>query len=613
MKILLGHPKDQESESPELRAMGLRYNKAAPSAISLVGLYTVYQPGYGSYMAALPAFIAANEKQKKEPLYRMGYPITCTEVFPVPNPPISIRVKSPNEALVGALKGFDYKEIRESKGPTRTYIVTPGRNVVKALTPFADSKHFPAAGHVDINGYAQIVLVHRIISGFLRAHKYPAFSNHSDGDSITTQTRKRLIDEGPGAPKPAAKRGGRGRSHAPGGEEDIAMEDVPTSVRDDNITLRFAKPQDTTVAAWGFGFNDVPRTEGIVFPFIPALASWDKDTIPNLIEKHFLRCLGVTDKQILTQLNRLNVEWRRCCYNTTMGVILSHLGKVIEVAIPAQARVFPVFESGVYKGSYLSGSRFSVGHKGEIIRPVSFDDNTDDLNSMLGRSRFLQCVRDSFVGDSLKKDFDDEDFQTLRQVHNWVLDKTMPDNQDLIKMQSAAVEAGFQTTYWTPTPKNIKLAITYALKEEEIPDDTPMHHAAFLSIDPLTIALSAFGPLVPSPHIPGGKEIKDFDDVPMNSTCCFRRCALGSAVQEWKEFIHTGIVRNEPRNLNARFQYTQVRGTENKKEWYQTMKDIKGMKQRSGGENGSDDEGGVQIHVGVENEDEEEADLFADM
>jgi hypothetical protein len=242
-----------------------------------------------------------------------------------------------------------------------------------------------------------------------------------------------------------------------------------------------------------------------------------------------------------------------------------------------------------------------------IHRPVSFEDNKPDLMSMLGRSKFLKVLKEELSEDNYETVI--EKFgKGLRKVHQTILDNAILREDGILAMRGAAVDSGFTTTFWPPTPDNVLKAIQQHTKA--IPVEWPMHHAAFLSNDGLTSALSVFGPLVPSPHIPGGREITDFKEPPANSTCCFRRCALGSAVQEWKEFIDSGVVRNEPRNLNARFQYAQMRGMEAKKEWYKVMGEIKKMKASRVDETGDNEEGGVSVVVGDEHED---FNLFSDM
>jgi hypothetical protein len=204
-------------------------------------------------------------------------------------------------------------------------------------------------------------------------------------------------------------------------------------------------------------------------------------------------------------------------------------------------------------------------------------------------------------------------FTSLRSVSDFLVNKVALGLENREKARRASVSSGFTTLYWQPTAANIRRALEMVYVEKKIDPFMPMHHAGFLESDPLTSVLSAFGPLVPSPHIPGGQEIRDFSKVPNQSQCCFRRCGLTSAVQEWKEFLEKGIVRNEPKNLNARFQYAQMRGLDAKKEWYELMGWAKGlgkpdtMDENLQGDEG-DDDGGVMLARGGDDVD----DVFAD-
>jgi hypothetical protein len=73
-KIYMGHPKDGESESSELRALGLRYNKAEPSRIGLIGLRSLEQPGYESYVHHIAGFMFANDTKERQSLHKSASP-----------------------------------------------------------------------------------------------------------------------------------------------------------------------------------------------------------------------------------------------------------------------------------------------------------------------------------------------------------------------------------------------------------------------------------------------------------------------------------------------------------------------------------------------------------
>jgi hypothetical protein len=573
MKIYLAHPKDTESEAPELKALGLKFNKAEPSRIQLIGLYTLKQPGYESYIHHLPAFLYANDVKKRQRLGQIGYPIQFPPqaCFPLSFPPIHLRVKAPSEPFIKSLSKFPFHEEQGSgkKEGIRTYTVTASPGVHKELNRFSYERSYAPSGQVDLPGYAALITAQRIFSSFLSTHLYAAYSAPTTVEDYTG--RKRMMSEEPQTSNKSAKTSTKSNPSTTVIDEEELPDQEDEEPIPENVVLTFAKPQNNGVPPWVDSPNSLPQTYGMVFPFVPQLANWDKDMVPMVIEQHFIRCLGKTDRGIISNLDEFNRCWKTSVYSTQAGIIMSHLAKVIDVAIPSQARAIPIFERGVYRGCYLSGANFSVAIKGNITQPVSFQDNYDDLSEMMGISRFFAVLKKTLSKENMRE-FQESNSSSFREIHDWLVGNVTFSEEDKARLKRSAVDAGFRDTYLSPTVENVAQAIHAAFVDKKTPPDWPIHYEGFIEEDVVLVTFSAFGPLVPSPHIPGGKEISSFEKAPSQSTACFRRCTLFSAVQEWRDFIKTGIVRNEPRNLNARFQYVRIQGSKEKDLWYSMMK-----------------------------------------
>lgn len=578
MKIYFGHPKDGVSESPELRALGLHFNKAAPSNLHFIGLHNLNQPGYESYLHNLAAFLFANDTKKKQKLGQIGYPIRIglNQSFPVSFPPVTLRIKSPPTEFLDALNKYEHRvdSVKRGEDPGKLYVVTPSSGFYQDFKGYTYERHFPTAGQVDLKGYLALGSAVRIFSSLFRVHKYPAYTEPSEKEDY--DGHKRRIEEGQ-QEGPNKRR--RGNDGTPVGEEgDIDMDPDDNNSEDehaDQVVLRFAKPQDDAILPWGSGFGDIPTTYGMVFPYVRQLSNWDKDTVPRVLERFFIRCFGTSDKKIITAFSEFCEAWKRSAYSSPLGIELSHMAKVIEIGLNAQARVFPIFEHGkTYRGCYLSGANFSVGLKDTILRPVPFEKNEDDLRALFGHNRFLYAVRDACTGEDRKTFEEHGTFSSLREIHDFLDENVTLSAEQIELLRSYAVDNGFHTSFFRPTVENLDLALTKALKDQEVPSEWPMHYEGFLKADLLEIALSAFGPLVPTPHIPGCKMISNFRDVPTNSVATFRRCSLESATVEWKEAIKTGVIYNEPKTLNARYQYVKLRGMEEKRNFYGLMKKL---------------------------------------
>jgi hypothetical protein len=570
-KIYLAHPKDGDSESSELKALGLKFNKAEPSRIGLLGLRTLEQPGYESYMHHIAGFMFANDTKEKQKLQHVGFPIKfkLANCFPLLQPPLHIKSKATDAEKIRSIfvdRRMDSKETKQKTGKDDFTIFTvidafPAFNSLRSIGLMRS--HAPS-GQVSFNGYLAYLLALRIFSSFYCTHTYPAYSTPTEEEDYEGLKRRIIEEQGPR--KEARVEGGGVTTDA---DADTAM-DVPDSDVVDKVTLRYAKPSDSTVRPWGNSVNDTPTTHGIVFPFVPQLANWDKEMVPLVMERYFLRCFGSNDQAISTAFAGFVESWKAEVYSTHAGIVMSHMAKIIAIAFPAQARPFPLFEGGQYRGCYLSGANFSVAIKASLTRPTSYDENLNDLRSMFGREAFIAWIRQELVPNDSLDGFDHIEWTSLRQLHDWILNEASVNAEDVIKARARAANAIFPQTYLPATVTNIQFAILSALSLENTPD-TPMHYEGFLSLDPFEVNLSAFGPGVPSPHIPGGKEMSSFRVVPPNSTACFRRCQLRSAVTEWKDVIEKRTVRNEPKNLNAKYQFVRISGVEEKTKWYAMM------------------------------------------
>lgn len=578
-KIYIGHPKDGDSESTELKALGLRFNKAEPSRVGLIGLRRLEQPGYESYTHHISGFMFATDTKERQSLNKVGFPIKLpiSKCFPLLQPPLHIKTKQADAEKAETIFnkfGIEYQKGKQKTGQDDFTIFTVS-DCISALGPIRDigqvRTHSPA-GQVSFDGLLAFLLAKRIFSSFFRTHTYPAYAAPTEEEDYTGL--KRRFDE-------ETQNRGQKRVRVEDGsgvEADVEMDTAPIEeeLAQDagKVVLRFAKPSDETVLPWGVTLGDIPTMHGIVFPFIHQLSNWDKDMVPQTMEHHFLRCFGKDDKSISTAYSKFVESWKSESYSTHAGLVLSHMAKIISIALPAQARPFPLFEGDQYRGCYLVGANFSVALKSTLIRPDPFADNKMHLAEMFGKHRFLHWVEKELVPEEDVPDFSEQDFESLRQVHDYLNDNSISISPEhLQQSRMMAANANFPSKYLPVTVDHVLSAVRFAL-DGSITEDTPIHYEAFGSKDPFEINLSAFGPGVPSPHIPGGKELTSFKVVPMQSTACFRRCQLRSAVVEWKDVIEKGSVRNEPRNLNAKFQFVKVSGNSEKVKWYQMMDQI---------------------------------------
>lgn len=581
MKLIFGYDNNGglDRVSPELQAKGVNLLKCIPSEFPANGLTKYPQLGYATYTYFLPAFMFANDVQKKIPLQAEGYPlkITFDNCFSLNLPKISATFTKVNKEAIEALKETTTVEDISVKGRGTGYLfaATPG-TLGKVLRLEPDTRAYAPVNSVGVGEYTSLVTVVRIFSSFFRTHIYPSYGNPEDFNPKETEitesgkrTHTEVQNSNAGVPLSSKRRAVEDN----GIQLSVAVD--PDSIAEE-VTLNYAKPtRDDGILPWGSTSN-LPNTFGIVCPFVPDLASWDKDMVPQVIERYFLRCLGTSTNHCLHAYSKLTQDWKKSIHKTDIGNILTHMAKVIMIAIPAQARPFPVIEDKQYLGMYLSGACFSVGIRGSLVQPVSAEDNSSDFKLFGGhRSSLKQAILTIAVKDD-EDDVDDFELimssKTMREFERRMLESytlTSSDSLDCLR------HLNFEQSYLTISLDNVK-RVCEMIKAREFPDDLPMHYSAFGSNDPFKLGLAAFGPAPPSPKIPGAPKIRLNNKIPADKdlprNLLFRKCSLDIAVADWKEVLEHAITNNDPQNLNARYMNIKVQGNENKRNWFSLMK-----------------------------------------
>jgi len=579
MKIFFGFPNsgDITKLSPALQYRGINLLKAAPCQIQLKGLYKVNQPGYADYASNLPAFLYAFNLKKRVPLSREGYPITTSiaNLVPISIPAVTVSFKG-SKIPARILEFTTVKEIASKDKNTNTYVVEYKTGLVSALkSSGCEQGQFPIGNTVSSDDLGATITILRILSAFLHVHKYPAFKTLDDfemelADRIESEKRDATEAEmntfGEGIKKRVLEMPIDGETTAVIAER--TMDDV-------RIKIYYAKPPAGDELAWG-NTSDIPVTDGIVFPYVDELATWDKETVCNVIGKYFTRTLGHTTEGSLKGYSELCTSWKRSIHRSSVGNTLSHLFKVIDIAIPAQARVFPIFENGMYTGCYLSGAGFSVALRGDVLRPTDHVNNTEDFEHFEGTDAILRKITDLF-GTTEKHAAQFKKAKTMgadkscRGLHNylktWVIE---PSKWEQIRIMAAKIR--YPQEFLRINMENIQLVLTW-VKGEPIPTEIPMHVSGLGRMTNLELALSAFGPSAPSPVIPGAPKLALTPKPPpkFSKPLVFRTTSLENAISDWREIGTKGFTYNGPTNLSGRYQHVAIKGEAERDRWFEVM------------------------------------------
>lgn len=587
--------------------------KASPCNVPLRGLYQIEQPGYIQYAAHLPAFLYATDTQKKVPVTREGYPIMLPPVQMIPLLVPSITISFKGKTIPDQIAHMTgWREVNAKGKGQHTYLLnyTPGLLSRIRASDF-ESGTFPIANTVAAEDLPSLITILRILSSFLRVHKYPAFENIDDLlFDLDLRHEKRSADvaatDYDSEDFATVKKRVLGIK-VDGEQSWVAAEKTMDEV---NAKIHYAKPVTDDKLAWG-STDQIPNTDGIVFPYLSDLAAWDKETVCRVIGLHFTRCLGHTTDGCLSALSDLSGAWKRSLHRTSLGDELSHIFRVIEIAIPAQARVFPVFESHNYTGCYLSGAGFSVALRREVFRPATFANNKQDFDSFEGTEAIVKRIVALFPdkdNDQYKKAVSLGASTSMRGLAAYLQCWNIaPAKWDVIRALAAKIS--YPQEYLRINMENIQLVIGWMMGKTDISKMIPMHSSGLGQSSLAALSLSAFGPSAPSPIVPGAQKLQLTPKAPpkFNKTLVFRTTTLENAISDWNDVGDKGFTYNGPDNLSARYQYVSVKGEQEREKWFTVMhefhtwcKEVKAKNQDSGVTRLDEDDIGGGASLGTE-------------
>lgn len=554
---------------------GLNLLKCQPWNHPIMGLRRVVQPGYDTYVRNLPAYMKATELGTRRAISSIGNGVRLAASFclPVAMPPLFVMIKK-GKKVSGVLTDRDFNELYTNKSGT-------AYSTEFSPTAFRFSSHadvdpmaFPSNRHIKLTDGPIAVRVLQIASSYLRTHKYPAFK---DGDrelmfqgqpEIDSFTYKRTAEvedwmarkvliEAKGTPV--------GTYHG------YYSENILSSSDDDAFRIEFkvAKPTISSIIPWGLG-SEIPSTEGIHFPFEEDLAQPDPNTVPNVIEEFFLSCLHDDPDTCIGALAQLRGVWASTICRTTFGSEMSHLYRIILIALKCQARVFPIIAHNHYLGSYLSGSCFSVGIKGTVYRPESYEQNFKEIDCYSANEVALAKIAELLT--------DKEDGRKriiavggkIRELATIISKVYSPSVENQAKIVELAKMIRPDNPYQSVTAATLTEAMDGFI-EQCIPVKTlPLHPNDIFSVmDPFTSWMSTFGSNIPSLEIPMAPRWKvDSAKIPVKFVGQFavRLCSMDIARGEWMNIRNEKVIHNAPERVSAIYEHTTIKGSENRQD-----------------------------------------------
>jgi len=507
-----------------------------------------------------------------------GTKLASAFCLPVDLPPLFVMVKKGKKAG-GIMTESEYSELYTNK--TGTAYSTKFLPVLLKLAGHSDidPSAFPSNRHIKITDGPVAVRVLQIASSFLQTHRYPAFSDEkremlfggrTDSEQYTYKrsaevedfvSRKVLIEIS-GTPL--------GVVHGPYSENIISSGD------DDAYKIEFkvAKPMISSTKPWGLN-TEIPTTNGIHFPFEEDLAQPDPNTVPNVIEEFFISCLHDNPETCIGAMAQLRGIWASTICRTTFGHEMSHLFRIILVALKCQARVFPIIHDNHYRGSYLSGACFSVGIKGKVIRPETYEQNFKELDCYSANDSVLQRIADLLTNKDDYKVKVIECGGNIRKLATLIQKSFSPTAEKMEKVIELAKMLRPDTPYQSISSATLCEAVD-GIIERALPIlDIPLYPGDIPNVlDPFTSWMSSFGPNVPSVEIPMAPRWKiDNAKIPPKFVGQFavRLCSMDIARGEWMSLRNEKVLHNAPERISAIYEHVTIKGVEDRQNLWRRL------------------------------------------
>lgn len=565
MSFYFAHKVDNRSQkvSQVVRDKGLSLLRAKPCDVSVSVLPMFAQPGYSCYLKNLPAFMEATLQNKRVFISNRGYPIrTVPHAFAWSLPPLIFDLTSPvPESRIEQLRTHtdqvgDRKEL--------TFVMRePTLSHIQALVnqfPEINAKTNHIYGSVNLDAMKSVFVVNKILSAFLLTHAYPALRHSTDllpTDKVDTElvTKKRKTSSTSYVAcmqNPVENTDDKPAAAAPKDDkaDDADMQSTDTTT---DIQLMTARPTPIKNDKWG-SIDKFPNSGGLYIPFVRELSVADHHTVPTLIGTYFIRCLADTDQGMFSQLEKLRSGWG-IVSQTDLGAEIAHICKCIDIALQAQAVVYPAYTNGVYEGSVICGVGFSVSLYGEVYEPLEYDALAQLVQD---NSSHKKALYEIFTLLGNPSNFN-TNCSTMRLIANLARAATLDDinRQAVIK---AAYNLSFPNKYWSTSAKNVdKMMRLLADPELPIDDDVPMHPKSMFSSDRTELVMSAFGHQAPSFLIPNCTKISLASKTPPDQFC-YSTIATEMAVADMKFCLEGGSITNNPKGMSNVHKYQPLKG-----------------------------------------------------
>jgi hypothetical protein len=229
---------------------------------------------------------------------------------------------------------------------------------------------------------------------------------------------------------------------------------------------------------------------------------------------------------------------------------MSHLAKMISLAITSQTRAFPLFSNGQYAGTILSGGRFVVHFEDDTLVPEEYQQLQTRVQELRLHSTVLKTIA-TFVSGDVDVQKTVEDMKTMRSLSNYLLKSDLSeDTRDNIKKE--CIHLRFPEKYWPINPTTVThfLDLVSGTSPDVNDESIPLHPSYLFNPDRNLRWLSAFGYTAPSFLIPNASiiSVKKGTAIPKKLTTI--TVGLDAAASDFRTMMDRKEIRNDPKDLS---------------------------------------------------------------
>lgn len=254
---------------------------------------------------------------------------------------------------------------------------------------------------------------------------------------------------------------------------------------------------------------------------------------------------------------------------TSINHMLSHMATCISIALPAQCRVYPIFQDGIYDGSVILGSAWCVGYKGQMTMPVSHDHLLQAMHTAAshhGSMRIIEGILGIAEG-MITEDTIPDKITSMWDLHTRCMDSQLTE-ADKSKIMRNAINLRFEATRFKIHVESFEKLFNLISGKIEFDETCPINPFSLFSDDRIELALSCFGFEAPSFLIDNGTIAKVSSTLRAPPHISVKQVPIPRAVIDLKSVRASKEIRYAAPRLSAAFKYRQFSSSaEKEKIW----------------------------------------------